>query len=251
MSSNEIDELKRILQAIQEEQILSTFDTVLLLLLPVTTFLLSATSLFFSISRLLALVSTIFAFVFVSVLVFLVYGKLNGSDRIRMAAWFLFFPCSAAVIVFFTSVWILTLLVGELVTIDAGFVPVFIGGGTVVSIGISYRPTRWMKRTMEKRLPMRAAEIEGVYIELWKKLDASVRFPDLLLFLSGTGALLWFARMGVYGVSSDLFEAMNILILACLGSAVIVIATRRVSLKRLRRAAILRRGNHDRSRNIH
>jgi len=210
LSSRELREIKRILRRIQEEQVLSSFDTVLLLLLPLTTFLVEAASILRTQSPIMSQISQAFAITFTCVLVYLIYGILRGSDSIRVSAWFYFFLLSIEVVVLYSYTGIISLFVGKQVTFP--FSIPFVGGSLCTTVGISLRLIRWIKRTMQRRLPLRAAKIERIFRKFWKKSRTS--YPDMVFVLVGLGALLLSAR-DTADLPSYLFEPLEILMSIC------------------------------------
>lgn len=224
MSDVELKELKLILERMQEEQVLSSFDSLLLLLLPLTTFLLGATSILWNLSQILAQASMTLAAVFAIVLIVLVFGKLRGSDMIRVFAWFLFFYFLGIFAVILSYTWILSFLVGEPVTLSPLYSLQFLFGVVLAGAGISYRPVIWTKRTMQRRLPMKAAEIERAYHQIWRETAASMRFPDAFLILAGLGAMSYSARMGVSGIPTYFLKPLDVLAGICIASCLVAIA---------------------------
>ena len=150
--SSQLDELRRVLEELREEQVTSSFDTVLLLLLPITTFLLAYASTRNLPPILSALLLTL-ALWFGCVLVYFIYGKLVGNYKIRALSWFVFFFGFIGVTTFAVLLWILG--AGGLLWIAPPYLLSFFGSSLLIGFALSVRPVRWMKRTMERRLPMR------------------------------------------------------------------------------------------------
>ena len=203
-----LHELKRILESLQEEQVQSSFDNVLLLLLPLATFFLGAASIVQSpiMSHIDGGVATMFALV----LAFLVYGILTGSDSKKIFAWYLFIIGLSAVLVYYSYTGILSVY-GEPASVAGIY---FFFGGELVVMGICLRPVRWIKKTMQRRLPMRAAEIDRVYHKLWKKSGDSYRFLDIMSMLAGFTVLFHTTR-SMPGLPPYLSEPLHILAWNC------------------------------------
>jgi hypothetical protein len=189
LASNDSEaELRDILQTMQEEQVLFAYDAVLLLLLPLATFLVAAS--LWNIPRLLAGMAPVFAAVFVCVLVYLVHSKLAGNDGRRVLAWFWFFLLSSLTLGIVIFIWAASLIVGIPIGVDF-FASAILGfpGFLAVTYGLAYAPTRWIKRTLQRRLPRRSAEIEQVFFEPKRELKilriASIPHHDLLVFSIG------------------------------------------------------------------
>jgi hypothetical protein len=225
----------------QEEQILSTYDTVLLLLLPLATFLVAAS--LWNIPRLLTSVAPIFATVFLCILVYLVHAKLTGNDRRRLLAWFWFFLMSSLTLSFVIFLWVLSLIVGIPVGVDA-FALVIVGvpGFVAVTYGLAYALTRWIKRTLQRRLPKRSAEIEQVFFEHKRELKilriALIHHHDLLVFSIGVALLLIFARIGINNFPSELFEPVDVLVLVSVAPAVLVAIRSWILRRRMRKRTV-------------
>jgi hypothetical protein len=136
---------------------------------------------------------------------------------IRIFAWFLFFSLLGILAVVLSCTWLLSLL-SPLYYFE------FFIGVIAVGAGISYRPITWTKRTMQRRLPMKTAEIERAYHRLWKETAASVRFPpDLFLILAGLGAMFYSARMGVSGIPTYFLMPLDVLAGICLALCLVMI----------------------------
>jgi divalent metal cation (Fe/Co/Zn/Cd) transporter len=164
------------------------------------------------------------AAVFAIVLIILVFGKLRGSDMIRVFAWFLFFYFLGIFAVILSYTWILSFLVGEPVTLSPVYSLQFLFGVVLAGAGISYRPVMWTKRTMQRRLRMKAAEIERAYHQIWRETAASMRFPDVFLVLAGLGAMFYSARMGVSGIPTYLLKPLDALAGICIALCIVAIA---------------------------
>ena len=199
---------------------MSSFDTVLLLLLPLTIFLVGAASILRTQSPIMSQISQTFAITFALVLVYLVYGILRGSDLIRVSAWFYFFALSIEVVVLYSYTGIISLFVGKPVSFPISIY--FLGGSLCTTFGISLRLIRWIKRTMQRRLPLRAARIERIFHEFYKESRTSYHPPDLAFLLIGLSALLYSA-MSTSALPSYLFEPLEILMTICLFSSIIVL----------------------------
>lgn len=98
------------------------------------------------------------AFIFAIVLMVLVFGKLRGSDTIRVLAWFLFFYFLGIVAAIVAYVRILSHLVGAPITVSNLYILHFVLGEVSVGLGISYRPVAWTRRTMKRRLPTKSGD---------------------------------------------------------------------------------------------
>ena len=209
MSNNELREVKSILERMQEEQVLSSFDSVLLLLLPLTTFLLSATLVLWNPERIIAQMTEGLAIIFASVLIVLVFGKLSGSSMLRVLAWFLFFYFLGIAVVVIAYDVILTTITGGPVKVSPAYLVYFLLGQVVVGSGISLTPIKWMKAKMHTRLPMTSDEIERAYHQLWKDRQTSLPSVEAFVVISGLGCLLYSARWGVSGIPAYMLEVLD------------------------------------------
>jgi hypothetical protein len=216
MSSDEMKEVNSKLDRMLEEQLLSSFDSVLLLLLPLTTFLLSATLVLWNPERFVALMTELLAILFAIVLIVLVYGKLSGSSMLRVFAWFLFFFLLSVAVVAFACNEILSIFTGSPFKVSTAYLLYYLLGEALVGIGISLTPIRWMKGKMHERLPITSNEVERAYHQLWKDRPTSLPSLEAFIIIAGLSALLFSARMGVSGIPPFMFATLDVIMYICL-----------------------------------
>lgn len=237
MSDTELQEIRGLLERIQEEQVLSGLDSVLLLLLPLTTFLFSVTPILLRLSRFIAFMSDLLAVLFASVLIVLVIGKVKGSDSIRIVAWFMFILFSVLFAIFSVYNGILGIVIGGPITVSPLFLGYYILGEAISTVGVAYPPIACMRRTIESRLPTRRAEIERAYHFLWKDKIADYY---LIFIIGGFSSLIYSTAWGVTGVPTYLHEPLNIVSWICAFAFFALVIIRWILKKRSnrRRAAL-------------
>jgi hypothetical protein len=225
LPAEELTELKRLLEEMREEQILSSLDTILLLLLPISTFFLATAPTVFRLAPILGALTSYLAIGFLIILLYLIIGKISGSITIRILAWYVFLLYVSAVIVSEGYFEILSLFVGIPISADLYFMIYFIVGSIAAATAMFRSLAKWLRRTLELRLPKRGAQVETLYLRLWTDVWGErptfydrfnfIHSQNLFLFLIGLGTLIYGAMRHVNAVPSAYIEIMSVLLVAC------------------------------------
>ena len=225
LPTKEFVELRRLLQEMRDEQILSSFDTILLLLLPLSTFFLAAAPTIFQLSPILGVATGCLAIGSLMILLLLVIGKIRGSVTVRILAWYLFLIYAPILIFILGYFEILSLVVGIPINVDLYFLIYWTVGTFVAAIATFRSLADWLTRTLRIRLPKRRAQIDRLYLHFWTTVYGEkpaiyekfnfIHPQNLFLFSIGLGMLIYGAMRHVSAVPSKYIEIMSVLLVAC------------------------------------
>jgi hypothetical protein len=138
---------------LMQDQILSSFDTVFLLLLPLTTFALGISGFLWSSARLLAPWALSFGLVSLIPLGMLVLGKLEGSIGLRVHAWISFIVLFSSLVTIFIFVIAVRFFVSFPIVVWSNAGMIFLAGVLFSTYGFSFRGVKYFKHVLGERIP--------------------------------------------------------------------------------------------------
>jgi hypothetical protein len=230
-------ELRSMILDMMEDQVLSSFDTILLLLLPLSIFALGVTPWLWTSLRFLAPWTLSFAFASFLPLGILVSAKLRGNVQSRILAWIMFIvmiSCVAGSLVFVVA---LSLFVRLPIATRPGFEPLFIIGILTLSYGLSYRQVRGLKHLLLRRIHWKSSEIRSMfssYETIHRCLSSITKRDWLFGTLFGLTLLLLFVRYGVLDAPWQWASAINFILLLPIVAIIAEIAWSRLSKRFLK-----------------
>ena len=230
-------ELRSMILDMMQDQVLSSFDTILLLLLPLSTFALGVTPWLWTSLRFLAPWTLSFAFASFLPLGILVAAKLRGNVKSRILAWIMFIVLISSVAGLLVLVGVLGLFVGLPIESRPGFEPLFMIGILTLSYGLSYHQVRGLKHLLLRRIYWKSSEIESMfssYETIHRFLSPITKRDGLFGTLVGLILLLLFVRYGVLDVPAQWGATFNFILLLLLILIILEIAWSRLSKRILK-----------------